>query len=112
MATHSSILLWRIPGKSWILVGYSPWGGKELDRIEVTYHTHTFINMCNMPKKRVGNIYLFLILRRRRGIRESILDSLYSLFHLRILPAGQGGKKADASTIQECLISGLCTFFP
>ena len=65
-----------------------------------------------MPKKRVGNIYLFLSLRRRRGIRESILDSLYFLFHLRILPAGQGEKKADASIIQECLISGLCTFFP
>ena len=30
MATHSSILAWRIP---WTeeLVGYSPWGHKELD---------------------------------------------------------------------------------
>ena len=28
MATHSSILSWRIP---WSLVGYSPWGHKELD---------------------------------------------------------------------------------
>ena len=33
MATHSSILAWRIP---WIgsLVGYSPWGYKELDMIK------------------------------------------------------------------------------
>ena len=33
MATHSSILAWRIP---WIgeLVGYSPWGCKELDMTE------------------------------------------------------------------------------
>ena len=32
MATHSSILAWRIP---WTedLVGYSPWGTKESDRI-------------------------------------------------------------------------------
>ena len=33
MATYSSILAWRIP---WIekLVGYSPWGLKELDTSE------------------------------------------------------------------------------
>ena len=33
MATHSSILAWRIP---WIgeLVGYSPWGRKESDMTE------------------------------------------------------------------------------
>ena len=33
MATHSSILVWRIP---WIkdLVGYSPWGHKESDLTE------------------------------------------------------------------------------
>ena len=38
MATHSSILAWRIswtedPGS------YSPWGLKELDMTEATYHT-------------------------------------------------------------------------
>ena len=33
MATHSSILVWRIP---WTkdLVGYSPWGHKESDMTE------------------------------------------------------------------------------
>ena len=33
MATHSSILAWKIP---WVrsLVGYSPWGRKELDTTE------------------------------------------------------------------------------
>ena len=30
MATHSSILAWEIPGTE-ELVGYSPWGCKELD---------------------------------------------------------------------------------
>ena len=29
MATHSSILAWRIPQRT--LVGYSPWGLKESD---------------------------------------------------------------------------------
>ena len=40
MATCSSILAWRIPWKDWwaILVGYTPWGGKESD---MTEHTHT-----------------------------------------------------------------------
>ena len=32
IATHSSILAWRIPQRS--LVGYSPWGGEELDTTE------------------------------------------------------------------------------
>ena len=30
MATHSSILAWKIPWQK-SLVGYSPWGRKELD---------------------------------------------------------------------------------
>ena len=33
MATQSSILAWRI---SWSLVGYSPWGHKELNTTEAT----------------------------------------------------------------------------
>ena len=35
MATHSSILAWRIPWteEPWT-AGYSPWGHKELDTIE------------------------------------------------------------------------------
>ena len=33
MATHSSILDWRIPGQR-SLVGYSPWGGNESDMTE------------------------------------------------------------------------------
>ena len=31
MATHSSILAWEIPWTEKSLVGYSPWGLKELD---------------------------------------------------------------------------------
>ena len=30
----SSILVWRIPNGQWSLVGYSPWGCKELDTTE------------------------------------------------------------------------------
>ena len=36
MATHSSILTWRIPSTEESLVGYSPWDRKELDTAEVT----------------------------------------------------------------------------
>ena len=36
MATHSSILAWRIPVDKRTLVGYSPWGHRELD---TTKHT-------------------------------------------------------------------------
>ena len=34
IATHSSILAWRIPMDRGALVGYSPWRGKELDMTE------------------------------------------------------------------------------
>ena len=34
MATHSSILAWRIPRTEEPGVGYSPWGHKELDMTE------------------------------------------------------------------------------
>ena len=34
MATHSSILAWRMPHGQRSLVGYSPWGRKELDITE------------------------------------------------------------------------------
>jgi len=34
MATHSSILAWRIPWTENSLVGYSQWGHKELDMTE------------------------------------------------------------------------------
>ena len=40
MATHSSILAWRIPGQS-SLAGHSPWGCKESDTTErLNHHKH------------------------------------------------------------------------
>ena len=42
MATHSSILDWKIPWTE----GYSPWGHKELDRTEVTEHSHMRVMFC------------------------------------------------------------------
>ena len=40
MATHSSILAWRIPR---MLVGYSPWSCQELDKAEMTWHAHMLL---------------------------------------------------------------------
>ena len=40
MATHSSILTWRIPGQR-SLAGYSPWGCTESHITEQLTHTHT-----------------------------------------------------------------------
>ena len=39
MAAHSSTLAWRIHGQR-SLVGYSPWGRKESETTEVTWHSH------------------------------------------------------------------------
>ena len=41
MATHSSILGWRIPMDRGALVGCSPWGRKESDTTERLSTTHT-----------------------------------------------------------------------
>ena len=39
MATRTTILAWRIPMDKRSLVGYSPWGRKELDRTDQLTHT-------------------------------------------------------------------------
>ena len=45
MATHSSILAWKIPRTEGqrSLVGYSPWGRKELDTTEQFHFTPLLI---------------------------------------------------------------------
>ena len=45
MATHSSILAWRIPGTERSLAGYSPWGCKEsntTEKLTLSLSTQTF----------------------------------------------------------------------
>ena len=44
-ATHSSILAWEMPQRS--LVGYRPWGCKELDTNEATQHV-SFTNIVDL----------------------------------------------------------------
>ena len=46
MATHPSILAWRIPWTEESLVGYSPWNHKELGTTEQLSLTHSgFVSM-------------------------------------------------------------------
>ena len=40
LATHSSVLDWKIPYISKDLAGYSPWGYKELDTNERVHTMH------------------------------------------------------------------------
>ena len=49
MATHSSILAWRIPWTGG-LEGCSPWGHKESDRTEVTEHIRIHNSMDQARK--------------------------------------------------------------
>ena len=49
MATHSSILAWKIP---WTVVGYSPWGHKESDSTEHTRkHMHTALSPVQLTSQ-------------------------------------------------------------
>ena len=43
MATHSSILAWKIPWTEELSRLHSPWGHKESDTTEQLTHTHTHI---------------------------------------------------------------------
>ena len=45
MASHSSILAWRIPGQRNLAV-YSPWGSKKSDMTEVTEQARRHIVLC------------------------------------------------------------------
>ena len=67
MATHSSILAWRIP-----LVGYSPWGHKESDTTE---QLSTYIY----------TIYILVYIRSDQISRSVVFDSLrpHELQHAR-----------------------------
>ena len=62
MATHSSVLAWRIPGTGVTPVGCHPWGRTELDMTEATeQHLHYQIKKNNnfqliIPHPRGKNI--------------------------------------------------------
>ena len=47
LATHSSILAWRIP---WTEEPLRPWGHKESDKTEQLTHTHTWWSSCAWSK--------------------------------------------------------------
>ena len=55
MATHSSILAWRIP---WTeeLVGYSPWGRKESDTTEQLHFTFPGSSVSKEPACNAGDM--------------------------------------------------------
>jgi len=61
MATHSSILAWKIPwteepGRLRSLVGCSPWGRKESDKTEwLHFHFHFLLSPFMYPKSFLGN---------------------------------------------------------
>ena len=56
MATHSSILAWRLPMNKRSLAGYSLWGRKQLDTTEVTWHAGTRIKYWRSLCASVGLI--------------------------------------------------------
>ena len=51
MAAHSSILVWRIPWRE-DLVGYNPWGCKELDTTSLHFTSFLTIGDSGHPEGR------------------------------------------------------------
>ena len=76
MATHSSILAWTIPRRR-SLVGYSPWGCKELDTTE-RLHFLSFILPGGSNGKasayKVGDLGSIPGLGRSRGGNGNLLQ--------------------------------------
>ena len=79
MATHSSILAWRIPRQR-SLAGYSPWDCKELDMTEQQFHFHTLTKRGNTDINKMGysKIKSFCLLAYHQSILEEISPE-YSL---------------------------------
>ena len=67
MATYSSILAWRIPMDKRSLVGYSPWGRKELDRTDQLTHTPSLSSDSGLSFK----VWLHL---QPEALQEAFLD--------------------------------------
>ena len=57
MATHSSILVWKIP-RTEEPAGYSPWGHKESDMTEAAEHTSAFIHQVRSDQS-LSRVRLF-----------------------------------------------------
>ena len=77
MATHSSILAWRLPMNKRSLAGYSPWGRKQLDTNEVTWHAGTRIKHWRSLCASVGLIHKNIKVRTFLDLK--FFDSLCSL---------------------------------
>ena len=79
MATHSRILAWKIPWQR-SLVGYSPWGCKELDTTEYTHtHTHTQTyrsrscgNLNRMNPKKFMSRYIIIKLLKTKDNKNNL----------------------------------------
>ena len=95
MATHSSILAWKIP---WSQAGYSLWGHKESDTAEkLSRGTHTHTSVSNLLWQNYQSY------RRcyngetegRKGIEELSVLSLQLFYKAKIIPR----QKADLKNI-------------
>ena len=88
MATHFSILTWRIPWTEESLVGRSPWDGKELDTTEWLSFTHSLpwseSHSWNSPGKNTGVGRLFLLqgIFPTQGSNPGLLQCRWSLYQL------------------------------
>ena len=65
MAAHFSVLPWRIHGQR-NLAGYSPWGHKESDMTEATYHTFTEHLKNSKCQNKIKTLNSFLFVKSRR----------------------------------------------
>ena len=79
MATHSSVLAWRIPGTE-EPAGYSPWGRRESDTTEHA-HTHTYtlgpdLTACVKPTVALS--------KTGSGCSQGIPSKCYNFFLLRL----------------------------
>ena len=68
MATHSSVLAWRIPGMGGSLVGFRLWGRTESDMTDATYQLLCFLEDLGFVKKQIKTGFLHIKVTGRNKI--------------------------------------------
>ena len=107
MATRSSILAQRIPrteehGRLRCMTGYSPWGGKQLDRTERLIHCLNVVNRYRFPvTKSVSHVHvMYIYIYRHTSLYCAFFYcSLQTLCFLRIEVFGNNELRKSADAI-------------
>ena len=101
MATRSSILCLENPHRQRSLVGYSPWGHKELDTTEWLRTAQHYIYYCGQESHRRNGVALIINTRVRNAV------VVFNLKNDRMISVRFQGKPFNITVIQLSMLKKL-----